>query len=502
MASQAAIFAETIAGMKKAVKRKAYDSESDDSIEHSTNRGSKLRKKARFAHEGQLAPPSGPQVYKRTIEFAGYQRDIIFRNPPLVDEDGFEVDSDEDDERAQAAIAAAADMNPYSRVKIENILAPLTAASELPDHPTLSKPFLSKSLTELTRAAGEMVHKEKACLWKVKHLLTRLMGDDTWYSCESLETDNDFALFIDERDRSHIDMLGKAIARVEGDQVSTGTLVSEDAEQPEGVLAVDCRPREVSHGPVQTTEKAADEDAVMASSTHHGVTSEDRLELCEAAKSSTAHRDAEKSDPKSIPAEDPSSVSKDGAQTTKHVVNGTNGYHASQAEDAEMVEGEPGEDQEDLPAPRRMRTRAQAQAVSDNNTVRTRSATPDSGGELYIHPYFLAPASSRPDRNVGLPPPEADETRRLLQLYIQKQEEVCRGAQKVYDGLLRADRYRKLVMKWAKAEAHVGLNRDMSDGEDWYDKEEWGLDEDLKKGQDEEEEDAATTAKKTRTRRQ
>jgi hypothetical protein len=89
-----------------------------------------------------------------------------------------------------------------------------------------------------------------------------------------------------------------------------------------------------------------------------------------------------------------------------------------------------------------------------------------------------------------------------LQLYIQKQEEVCRGAQSVYEGLLKADRYRHLVMKWAKAEAHVGANRDMSDGEDWYDKEEWGLDEDLKKGQDEEEEDAATTAKKTRTRRQ
>lgn len=61
---------------------------------------------------------------------------------------------------------------------------------------------------------------------------------------------------------------------------------------------------------------------------------------------------------------------------------------------------------------------------------------------------------------------------------------------------------RHLVMKWAKAEGHVGEDRGMSDGEDWYDKEEWGLTEDLKKGQDEEEEDAATTAKKTRTRRQ
>lgn len=84
-------------------------------------------------------------------------------------------------------------------------------------------------------------------------------------------------------------------------------------------------------------------------------------------------------------------------------------------------------------------------------------------------------------------------------MYIHKQEEVCRGAQEVYYGLLKADRYRGEVMKWAKAEAHVGT---MSDGEDWYDKEEWELDEDLKKGQDEDEEDAATTAKKTRTRRQ
>ena len=155
--------------------------------------------------------------------------------------------------------------------------------------------------------------------------------------------------------------------------------------------------------------------------------------------------------------------------------------------------------QEEVPEPRRMRTRAQAQAASDNTTIsRPRSATP-STNTSYIHPYFLAPASARPIPDMGLPPVEAEETRRLLQLYIQKQEEICRGSQKVYDGLLKAERLRKTVYKWAKADGHVG---EMSDGEDWYDKEEWGLSEDLKKGQDEEEEDAATTAKKTRTRRQ
>lgn len=59
---------------------------------------------------------------QQRIEHAGYQRDIISRNPPLVDEDGFEVDSDDDDERAGAAIAAAAEVDPYADVKIESML--------------------------------------------------------------------------------------------------------------------------------------------------------------------------------------------------------------------------------------------------------------------------------------------------------------------------------------------------------------------------------------------
>lgn len=41
------------------------DSDSDESITQITNRGNKLRRKARYVHEGQLAPPSGPVVYKR-----------------------------------------------------------------------------------------------------------------------------------------------------------------------------------------------------------------------------------------------------------------------------------------------------------------------------------------------------------------------------------------------------------------------------------------------------
>jgi hypothetical protein len=382
-----------------------------------------------------------------------------------------------------------------------DLLAPLTSAAELPDHPTLSKPFTSKTLTELTRYAGEMVQKEKQSLWRIKHLLTRLSGDSTWIPCESVETESDFNLFIDERDRHAGEILEKAVSRDDGDQVSTGTLVSEEREQPIGLLTMEAHSENSgqANGSQIPEKPSIDEDVVMTLP----IGSTGRAEKEALGKSKDARQDVlQEQGPgntiKQAPVEGEMEV--DEAQKTS-----LEDYNEGQTQPTEEDEGPEGdtEDQDGLPAPHRMRTRAQAQAASDNIVPsRTRSMTPDSSNDLLIHPYFLAPRSSHGDRNVGLPQHEAEETRRLLQLYIQKQEEVCRGAQRVYEGLLKADRYRKLVMKWAKAEGHVGLNRDMSDGEDWYDKEEWGLDEDLKKGQDEEEEDAATTAKKTRTRRQ
>lgn len=389
------------------------------------------------------------------------------------------------------------------------LLAPLTAASDLPDHPTLAKPFLSKTLTELTRHAGEMVQKEKASLWRMKHLLTKLSGDHTWIPCESVETENDFVLFADERDTQRGTQLAKTISKDDGDHFSTGTLASDDGAQA-GQLLITEGEGSKEGAPVaeigEVEGATADVDVTMVSATDKpvGADNNETVETSTAEKrSATQKADIPKQTTENATGEGQeasggSAMDVDTAAQPEEIIESQVQTLEAAEEDAEAAEDE----QEDLPAPTRMRTRAQAQAASDNATTRTRSATPDSNMESFIHPYFLAPHKSHPDRDLGLPQHEAEETRRLLQLYIQKQEEVCRGCQRVYDGLLRADRYRHLVMKWAKAEAHVGLNRDMSDGEDWYDKEEWGLDEDLKKGQDEEEEDAATTAKKTRTRRQ
>jgi hypothetical protein len=547
------------------------ESDSEESVDMVTNRGNKLRKKARYVREGKLAPPSGPEVYKKvrlqsqswikhftwdiltftqTITHAGYERQIVSERPVLYDDDGYEIDSGDDDEGTQAALAAANESYPYSEVKIEgrnphqtamsstlilyltDILAPLTRPADLPEHPTLSRPFTSKPLTELTRQARATLQKERTSLWRMKHLLTLMSGDHDWISCEMLETEEDIHLFSDGRNDLREHMLEKQRMASNDEPVAhnndledkamaaaLSALRPDGAEVPATVGDMEKGATEIPLGDDDvamidtSTDLPSEIPKVMDTDTTEAPTEVIQNVSTEVAKP-TNTEDAEQ--------EDTSKASNPPDEEQKHMgeevstMKSKNGVEVAQ-KDVEMEEAEEPlddvattapdgdetlpleEDQEEVPEPRRMRTRAQAQAASDNTPIsRPRSATPSSNSS-YIHPYFLAPLSAHPEPNLGLPPVEAEETRRLLQLYIQKQEEICRGSQKIYEGLMKAERLRKMVFKWAKADGHVG---EMSDGEDWYDKEEWGLTEDLKKGQEEEEEDAATTAKKTRTRRQ
>lgn len=164
----------------------------------------------------------------------------------------------------------------------------------------------------------------------------------------------------------------------------------------------------------------------------------------------------------------------------------------------EEIEDNIDADDETKSSPRRMRTRAQAQAAHPPPPPTPPTASRSSSIPPPIHPLFITPPAAIASRDIGLPPAEAEETRRMLTLYVQKQEEVCRGADRLYQGLLKADRQRLTVWKWCKAEGHVG---EMSDGEDWYDREEWGLEEEgLRKGDDDEEEGGGQ-GKKTRGRR-
>ncbi|KAI9655061.1 MAG: hypothetical protein M1829_000694 [Trizodia sp. TS-e1964] len=517
-------------------------SESDSSIQGPSNRGNKLKRKARFVHEGQMDGTIGPRAYKRRIEHAGYERNIISRNPLRYDEFGDELEDEDVDDQADAA---AAEENPYSGIKIESLLAPLTSAAGLATHPTLSLPYYSSIIPTLSRQASDMVHQEKALLSRMKLVLTKFRGDEPWMPAGALVTENDSSLFGTLR-------YGLPFARQDSGNVGLGIRLSE-GEKPLGsnsdtTKAPSTLDRIQKESlPSANLESASDwvnkfkgiqlqnhvADHPMGNPEQHsstipnpvvlgklpnetmlndGSVADKKLEnviidVQEEPSSSETFAIAEDADSvhKTLASQGLSSSIKveseniqieiEAATTVQDLIETTG------SEDVEGSNKENEPDREDIssqPAPHRMTTRAQALAASDPTiSVRTRSSslTPS----YFVHPMFTVPHGMRPDPDFGLPPLEAEETRRLLLLWVQKQEEVCRGAEKLQEGLITANRMRKMVLRWCKAEAHLG---EMSDGEDWYDKEEWGLDDDLGKGKEETEEEAKDGGKKTRARRQ
>jgi hypothetical protein len=369
-----------------------------------------------------------------------------------------------------------------------DILAPLTASTALPTHPTLSKPFISKTLTQLVDQSCDIVRKENHSLWKVRHLLTALCGDYTWVPCEMMVRPADVQLYTDNHTAHHLLALSQAVSALPA--ITNGDI----KQQENGVELRNSAPDTTSNGEPADKDAAEDADITM---TDAGTADPDDSHL------EDANEDAK------------GDAAKDGANKASNLPNGKQTSAAqigstkeSKDELTNGVNENSNEQGRDETQPGRAELSAKP-AVGDTHEQNELAETiaPDvsmlsDADDDFIHPMFIAPSGARPDRDIGLPDQEAEDIRRLLALYVQKQEEVCRGAQRLFLGLLKAEHLRKNVLHWSKAEAHSGPNRDMSDGEDWYDKEEWGLTEDLKKGQDEEEEDVQTTGKKTRNRRQ
>ncbi|KAM7224104.1 hypothetical protein V8F06_000577 [Rhypophila decipiens] len=472
---QQALIIETVAAIKKALKRKAYESDSDSSIDQSTNRGNKLKRRARFVSHGRIGPSLDSAAYKEVGELAGHHRSIIHHNPPLIDEDGYDLDSDDNEERVQEVFASAREDNPYSSIHLERLLAPLTAVTDLPTHPTLSRPFTSRALTELVDQARNLMQKENAALWKVKPLLTKLVGDNTWAPCGMMIDENDHELFTDTTRFLMRPAAGPG-SRTLGQSSLRETMVKDNTEivqqPPNGGTKEN--ERNIADGELPAGGETTDEilktrpETAQPNDDDHAVNGNGG----------------------------PSNLEQEGDSGDRHrphkQTNGTG--------DVEMDERPP-----DVGTNEPQQHADYPSNHSNDHSARHINGDIPASLELleqhFIHPLYLAPRAAHPDRDLGLPEQEADDVRRILQLFILKQEEVCRGTKKLYEGLLKADRLRKTVLQWSKAEAHCGPNRDMSDGEDWYDKEEWGLEEDLKKGEDEVEEDTAQTQKKTRNRK-
>lgn len=509
-ARDSVIWTETLRALTKAVKRKDYDSDSDDFIEHSSNRGRKLKRRARFVRQGQLGPPNGPATYREIVEHAGYQRAVISRNPPIIDEEGYELDSDDDQGRIAEAQAAVAEDDPYSGIRIDEILAPLTSAADLANHPALSHPFRSQALTELTTQGLGLLHKEREALAAVRPLLTRLCGDHTWASCEMMLGSNDdelFALLRNSNGTSKLSNQNGTPAKDAKDALlkTNGTGAKVNGSHPKTqVTPVSTKPQNPTEDEDPDVTMEDIEPTFQASTEVNGVKgvkrpSKDNKQPGESA--AVGSNEEEQIDPDETIGEDevPGCADSEQPAQPEHAPNGK----PVPADESVKPTDKPEANGVGVDKSKDQRSGLVGVHQEAANGSRVASTMVDGLYEEAIHPYFMVPPSAYPNRDAALPENEAEEVRRLLQLYVQKQEEVCRGTKDLYEGLLRADRMRKEVLKWSKAEAHCGANRDMSDGEDWYDKEEWGLVEDLKKGQDEEEEDTTTRdqPKKTRNRR-
>ena len=422
---------------------------------------------------------------------------------------------------------------------ILDLLAPLTSAAELASHPSMATPYRSDILGALVQQACEMVHKEKKTLWLVKHLAMNFRGDPSWIPCEAFCSDNDVALFTSQRiptdavtpgaPQRHAPNLANENpvtsktqnTVMEGPIAHDHTLQNLTGISPQTLFARQAGTEtneEASDGLQLPNASASDDTAVALDTVSLDQSSNPRVSLSGQLEAVIDQPVKRRSEPEDItPGDANSPLSPVAAVEQENHNNNQNSSQQSKALDGPNFEKPPLQDEilatvdpkksanegvsaEELPVPtHRMTTRAQAQAVSDKTaSTHSRSPSPDSNSPPYVHPLYLIPSSALPDRDFGLPPDEAEETRCILMLWVQKQEEVCRRVEQLYEGLLKADRMRKTVLRWCKAEGHIGV---MSDGEDWYDREEWGLEEDLKKGQVEEEDDNGNQGKKTRGRR-
>lgn len=446
---------------------------------------------------------------------------------------------------------------------ILDLLLPLVSAATLPEHPSMSVAYTSPILTNMAQNACEMAQRERKTLANAKRLMTKLRGDETWLPCELFYSERDEAMFNTEKlyNGAPIHSLPRTVngfntqtlldgrTRAESRSVSrkssvSGTelgscnaetkelhkgstteyrfgtekthgeaplegsmdegsreVIATEAQQEGDVDMGDARSETPPKDP-ETTEKVIQDEVVNIVGAEISITGEPQPDDPIQQDTGASYIESEKANGAASRSSAQENTGVENDHGTVSATENTSSHHLPTPDPEEPgnedSEGNEGHGTSQI-APRRMRTRAQAQAASEP-TVSTRNESPESWVPPEIHPLFKIPETAIPDKDIGLPKAEADETRRLFTMYVQKQEEVCRGAERLYDGLLQADRQRKMVLKWCKAEGHVG---EMSDGEDWYDKEEWGLEEELEKGHNDEDGDtnAIIQGKKTRGRR-
>lgn len=329
--------------------------------------------------------------------------------------------------------------------------------------------------------AREMLFREKKLLVTLKLLLQRFRGDVLWAPLGDSETAQDQFLLDSDDQESHNGLDARTDHSIKS-VVSVASNAEQDVEQ---MIKNDVELDTKTEGP------SLDADAKAL----NGIQSVDMAVVL--PNGNDVHTE-----------DSEVNVGEHDSRDTNGTVNGTDGVQSAEAMDIDNpdeteqvevsadVQADADEDEDDQPV-HAMTTRAKARTPPSGEHSPP-SISDDTLSATSINGFFLPPDASLPDRDYGLPTSEAEDTRRMLILYVQKQEEIVRGTERLMHRLLEADRKRKDVWRWCKAEGHIN---DMSDGEDWYDKEEWGLTADLIKGKEEEDvEDEAQ--RKVRRRRE
>lgn len=385
----------------------------------------------------------------------------------------------------------------------------------------MSHVYKSKALQNMTQAIEDKLRQERALLWRARNLYREFLGDCSWMPCGTVETSEDRWIFEPRIMNSQPNTSGIASPSASG---------SSDAQKngaQESLLgAMSQEGSETVQGEEDRLSQPAENDVKMTDAENNENKPEEKN-----AEQTKEPKSEEIDTTVGDVSQHPGTVQPDGnhengdvienAQSNKNkppgseeasTRNGKSKAHDADDMDArsDTQEAEDAEMQNGSPEPySRMATRAWANSSNpqQEDGFSHRSFTPSNDPFTSLptpHPLFLVPNSIRPDPNYGLPPNEAEDTRRLLWSYIQKQEETVRGFEHMHESLLRACRMKEDVLEWCKAEGHVG---EMSDGEDWYDHEKWGLaeGEDLKKGADEDEieavDESRATGKRGRGRR-
>jgi hypothetical protein len=369
----------------------------------------------------------------------------------------------------------------------------------------------------MTLAIEEKLRKERVLLWRARNLHRQFLGDSSWVPCGKVETVEDRYIFEARPRHEESSFIDGLAGGGDDDPASNSEVmnqIDEDSQRDSLVPHPETRTQpnpsgdiEMADAPNQDTESGKDTKRPKTEDVDEMV--EDLPQHTEGAGESEILSNGvstQNAATKSTPDDGHNQETETSNEAKSASQRGASGEHIDMRNSGE---GNDNEESSSPEPPRRMTTRAQANATTthENGTEsQARSSSADTADNIpSAHPLFLVPDSILPDKDYGLPPNEAEDTRRLLWSYIQKQDETVRGFEYMLEALLRACRMKDDVFEWCKAEGHVG---ELSDGEDWYDKEKWGLGEgeDLKKGADEDDVENTveerTTGKRGRGRRQ